>query len=246
MKKILIAVIILLAVFIGVVVYKRGDTLEHRIDTRAEDAAKTGDISKCDSLPATQETSYDRGGEQVSGTEYPRDTCLQNYLRATNDKSTCDKMINAGNKQSCYTYLAEVYSDPSWCSKLDPKDPAYWKFSVLCKATATLNLDDCSPFDDPKWNPPNFSYSPKTDCIIEIVKRTHNYNDCLKITGPSYMSFDVVGDKNSCLKLAGCASPDKRQEICNLIEYPKNTIPQIKKQCLTENWSCWPVPKRVQ
>jgi|GEM_PF-2747596 hypothetical protein len=245
MKKILIALIILLAVFIGVTVYKRGDTLEHRIDTRAEDAAKTGDITKCDSLPTIKETSYDRGGEQVSGTEYPRDTCLQNYLRATNDKGTCDKMTNAGNKEYCYNYLAEVYSDPSWCNKLDSKSPAYWKTSVICKAIATLKIEDCSPLDDPQLNPPRFAYSPKTDCITEIVKRTHNYKNCGLINGPSYGLFETSESKNECLKYAGCELTD-RQDLCSMMQYPTNTIPQIKKQCLTEKWSCWPVPKRVQ
>lgn len=245
MKKILIAVVILLAVFIGIVVYKRGNTLEHRIDARAKDAAKTGDISKCDSLSATREASNVRGGEQVSGTEYPRDACLQNYLRATNDKSTCDKMTNADNKESCYTYLAEVYSDPSWCNKLNSKDPAYWKTSVICKAIATQKIEDCSPLDDPKWNPPRFAYSPKTDCITGVVKRTHDYKDCGLINGPSYGLFETGESKNVCLQYAGCELTD-RQDLCSMMQYATNTIPQIKKQCLTEKWPCWAVPKRVQ
>lgn len=241
----LIVVVISLGLFIGFTIYKRGATLEKKIDSQADIAAKTGDITKCDTLPANKETTYDRDGEQMARTEYPRDACLQEYLRATNDKITCDTMTDASTKEYCYNYLAEVYSDPGWCGKLDTKSPAYWKDSVLCKAIATLNIEDCAPLDTPELNPPRFSYSPKADCITEVVKRTHNYKDCGLINGPGYGLFETGESKNECLRYAGCKLTD-RQDLCSMMYYAKNTIPQIKKQCLTEKWSCWPSPRRVQ
>lgn len=240
-------IIVLLALFSGVVLYSgkyagRPKTESEKI---ADKAAREQSPSRCEQLSIKVEEIYYHDGEQRTSITHPQDECLKSYLLKTNDQNVCDKFSDKENKRWCISYIAEVYSDPNWCSKLDAQDPAYWLYSVLCRAVATLNIKECAPLDKPELKPPVFAYAPKTDCIREIVLRTHNYNDCLLIDGPAYGFFDKRDARNNCLKTAGCDKPEKRKEICSLIEYNQWVLPEEKRLCLTEKWDCPSIPQRI-
>lgn|SRR3989338_9596776 len=281
MKKILAAIVIILALYVGTGFLNStnfGLPLSKKAEKVAKQAVKAKDPTKCISLPIKEEIpAPSEDGKGLPRITYGRDTCLSKYLEATKDSQACELMAEAENKNTCYfqvakntndiswcnkfdltaqgnshwdvikaknrciSYIAEVHSNPEVCNTMDSTDPAYWHTSVLCRAVATLDIKECDKFDSLKNN---LSFA-KTDCILAIVRYTHNDKDCLGITEGGYMSSDSWHDRNRCLKYAGCDKPEKRAELCSLIQYEKWTLQEEKDLCLEEKWECPEVYKRI-
>ncbi len=213
----------------------------------------------------TQEWRTDFDGRKNFVTLYPHDDCLEYYLeknkdsqicalfnseenqnncffeiaQATKEKKWCDEIAMndkvSSIKNKCISYIAEVYSDPSFCSEMSVVDKFYWQSSVICRAVAGLNLKECSLFDKEGYAPSSYKGIAKKNCIEEVVKRTHQYEDCL----------EILDKKNDCLEYAGCNQPDKRAEICQFFTYDQWTFPEEKLECLTKVWECPSVPQRI-
>lgn len=185
-----------------------------------------------------------------------RNYCYLLNTKNTNDIEWCNKIVSGDDKNwvqhhikiknECISYIAEVYSDPNICERLDGADAAHWKASIDCRAIAARDIQECYNFDKQGFVPPQFTYSPRTNCITEVVKRTHNEKDCTKINYPGYFSEDAVSDRNMCLVFAGCNKPEKRKEICKLMNQESRWCQLKDSQQDSEDWVCAPVPKRVK
>jgi hypothetical protein len=236
MRPYLIILGVISLVFIGVIAFKYLQPSADRIASVAIMASNKNDPSICNKLSA-HETKVDPSiGRTID--MYPRDECLMNYLRNTKDRTVCDLLNTEGNKYTCYNFIADVYKDPAACQKLDGT-PSSWKSIPICLAVAKRDVRECDVLDE-EAQINQLQYSPKTDCILEVVRRTKDYTICSGITGFGYGSFDAGGDsdRNECLKIGGCDKPDKRQVICSLMKYPSWTLKEEKDQCLTETWKC--------
>lgn len=212
---------------------------ERKIDRAVERAVLSQDPLLCLSLVERIETPASpddaKGAPHVS---YPRDACLQAYVLVTHDITSCVLMSPpSGRSDSCYSHLAEVYSDPVWCQYLS-QTPATWKVDALCRAKATLDVRECDTIiASLPWA--------KAECISAVATRTHNYTDCLAISyegGPS----SAVDRRNGCLRTAGCNLPDQREEICELITYPDFTLPEEVAYCVKEDWACPVFLERIE
>lgn len=246
MRPYLILLGLLLAVFIGLGAYKQFQPSGDRIADTAKQAIQKKDPTFCDVLSKRTEKPPGRGdGKGVPYVSYPRNQCLLTYLQATKDRQVCEMLdvqdndASRGVKEYCYNFIADAYQDPTVCQKLDGTAHS-WKSIPVCRAVAKRDVRECDILakDEQDFH---LQYSPKTDCILEVVRRTKDYTICAGITGPGYGSLDAEGadlDRNECLKIGGCDKPDRRQEICLLMKYPAWTLSEEKAQCATETWKC--------
>lgn len=237
MRVFLIVLGALSLILLGVVTFKHFQPSADRIAAVADQAAKKKDPLLCNSLPEHQIISgVSHDGDRWTDDAYPREQCLNNYLRSTKDRNVCELLNKEGDKLTCYKFIAEVYHDPTLCQKLNG-NPSSWKDVPICIAVAKRDVRECDILDQQQ----QLQYSPKTDCVLEVIRQTRDYTICAGITGPGYGSFDATGadsDRNSCLKIGGCDKPDKRQEICSMMKYPSWILPEEKSKCLTETWAC--------
>lgn len=241
MKPYLILAAILLVILTGVIAFKLQQNPDVVVASMAKQAIQKKDPTLCNSLPQRTEESRDpEDGKGSPSVSYPRNQCLLSYLHEAKDRQVCDLLNgqdDAGSKEHCYNFIAEVYQDPVVCQKLAGTAHS-WKSIPICIAVAKRDVHEC---DILAKEEAHLSYSPKTDCILEVVRRTKDYTICSGITGPGYGTFGMEGadsDRNRCLEIGGCDKPDKRRELCALMRYPSYMLPEEKAQCLTQTWEC--------
>lgn len=200
-------------------------------------AKSTLDPTKCMALPERTEEQYtNREGEEQTSVKHPREDCLLRYLNDSKDRRTCELLNVQDHQEYCYELIAKTYSDPNICMQLEGT-PHSWKSVAICRATALRDIKECDVLGKVEMEA-HLPYSPKTDCILEVVGLTRDYRPCLDITGSAYGGSDAMTARNQCLKIAGCDKPDERKELCALMAYPTSTWPEEKAQCLTETWKC--------
>lgn len=233
--------IILNAVLLAfvILIFGLGPTLKtiwSRQTQPLEIAKKTNDPKKCIALPERTEKQYtNREGAEQTRVDYPREDCLLRYLNETKDRTTCELLTEPDHREYCYRLIAKTYSDPKMCELLEGT-PHSWKSVVICRAAALRNVKECDELGKPEYA--RLPYSPKTDCILEVVGLTRDYQPCLDITGSTYGGSDSMSARDECLRIAGCDKPGLRKELCALMAYPTSTWPEEKAQCLTETWRC--------
>jgi hypothetical protein len=196
-------------------------------------------------LPPTKKEKEGKGANTYI---HPKNECLSIYTKTTSDVQGC-KLMSKNTSRDGYKYddcminMAEVWSDLSLCEEIQYRPQ--WKSVVICKAIATLDINQCYTFNQGTLDA--LDYSPIADCIQEVVARTYEYEYCFDIDEPGYfMLGEDATDRtiNTCLWGAACNNPDKEQvdRICSL-STDENPI----DGCMQSDFSyCFTYPERVK
>lgn len=184
-----------------------GGRADATIDRIANQAIERRDPALCDRLEVRHEElpgPPEQDGKGAPRITYPRNVCLSLYLHASKDRGVCERLTPqdddpaGGAIEACYEFIADVHQDPTACEKI-PESAHRWKSLPICIAVAKRDVRECDVLDEMDKR---LSYSSKTDCILEVVKRTRDASSCAGITRPGYGSFDpeaAAGYKNECL-----------------------------------------------
>jgi len=179
-------------------------------------AVTAKDPKICSQLPKKVQKQADPDDAKgVPYVKYPVDECLAEYATKTKDASACEMISedSRGQKTWCYRYMAEVYSDPSICEHIS--GPASWDEVVLCRAIATLNIEECFNSKPPE----NLRKGLESSCVIAVVQRTKNPEQCKRIYDPVYMTPDMKSEYSDCLFQTVCKdkSPEDNKRICDMM-----------------------------
>ena len=187
----------------------------------AHRAIETHNPGECDILPTEVELQPSHDDEMAPSFSFPRDACLILYLAETADPSSCEKMYYTTNRNMCYKYSANIYSDPTWCDEF--KDWSDNRQYIHCRAIATRDISECDILDtlgaEQKY------IQAKIFCINDVVFRTGEYRLCSKID--SDISFSDSYKRN-CFEAATCKWPELEEEICEYMQSEGQTLSKLE------------------
>jgi|GEM_PF-3050076 len=189
------------------------------IDSKLSEAVKTRKIDPCETLPS-QALYTDHGPRGDWETGYktaipPRAICLEGYARQTLDITACDDLkgipVNQLSSASCKMYIAEADYNAAICSNsADLNDYKGGCLAMVYRDTKYCFNEIADKYDTSKY--------PRSvaSCIVEVVRRTGRYKDCLQISGSDF------GDqwayyRNDCLVEAVRKDQSQRKAACAFI-----------------------------
>lgn len=219
MKTVKKTIIIIGIIVFIIIIFPTFESVESKTDIISSIASKIKTPSLC-YIFLSEVKAPNTEGKSGFVFKYPENTCLLKYAKKTKDIKTCESIsiiesstyANSNEKNYCYEYMAEIYSDPELCKNIE--GPAAWRSTVTCRAIATLDIDECLEFEKSEYD--HLPDSISSDCLYQIYNRTKNYDKCIEIQKhEGFKNQNIDG----CLERALCGETNQkeRKKLCDKI-----------------------------